>query len=173
MVGTSDPVNLSRQLSQQLMEMTDAVGLVILDKGGQIASWNLGAERITGFSSSRMVGKTFAHLLVADDDGQSFADRDLVWAEQGVCEGCHELQHLLRKSVSVRVPTSLCKVGSQVLGYGLVLTDLSEMQHTKDILQDKNDLLAEIEEISGLGSYEVDPATWTGRCSLPLTPEQE
>ena len=168
MVGTSDSVKLSQQLSQQLVEMTEAVGLVLLDRDGQIASWNLGAERITGFSSDQIIGKTFAQLLTASEDSQDFTACDLVLAEQGVHEGYHQLRHQLGKSINVRIRTSLLKGDDEGSGFGLVLTDLSELQHTQNILQDRNDLLAEMEEISGLGSYEVDATTWTGRCSPAL-----
>ena len=41
--------------------------IFMLDPGGRIATWNLGAERIKGYSASEIIGQHFSVFYPPDD----------------------------------------------------------------------------------------------------------
>ena len=45
---------------RQLVESVKDYAIFILDTGGNIATWNLGAERIKGYKADEIIGKHFS-----------------------------------------------------------------------------------------------------------------
>jgi PAS domain S-box-containing protein len=56
--------------------------IFLIDLEGRIVDWNLGAERITGFSSVDVVGKSFANLFTQDDCKAGIPGMELAMARE-------------------------------------------------------------------------------------------
>ena len=64
-----------------LIENVKDYGIFILDPDGHIASWNLGAQRITGYAPDEIIGRHFSQLYTPDDVAKKKPDHDLQNAE--------------------------------------------------------------------------------------------
>src|SRR5262249_7225432 len=54
-------------LTRLLVENVRDYALILLDPGGHVASWNDGAERITGYQRSEILGQSIGVFFTADD----------------------------------------------------------------------------------------------------------
>jgi PAS domain S-box-containing protein len=70
-----------------LLESIKDYSIVMLDPGGLVATWNKGAERITGYRSEEIVGRHFSHFYPQADISQGKPEHELaVAAAEGRCE---------------------------------------------------------------------------------------
>src|SRR5262245_10163875 len=56
--------------SRRLVDSVVDHALVLLSPDGNVASWNRGAERITGYAAGEIVGRSVAVLFPADEAGR-------------------------------------------------------------------------------------------------------
>jgi PAS domain S-box-containing protein len=70
-----------------LLESIKDYSIVMLDPHGLVATWNNGAERITGYRSEEIVGRHFSHFYPQVDAAQGKPEHELaVAAAEGRCE---------------------------------------------------------------------------------------
>src|SRR5262245_50300616 len=50
-----------------LVEAVTDYAIYMLDPAGQVTSWNTGAERITGYTASEIIGEPFARFFTTAD----------------------------------------------------------------------------------------------------------
>ena len=82
----SEPLSDGQQLGLLLDAITD-YAIHTLDTDGRVASWNAGAENITGFSPEEIIGQRFARFFTAEDRNEGIPSRILAEARRiGRCE---------------------------------------------------------------------------------------
>lgn len=69
--------------SQIFITCLDQVGMMVLDAGGLIVSWNAGAERLTGFTAGDMTGRDFGVLYSGECIAAGVPEFDL---KQALCK---------------------------------------------------------------------------------------
>jgi PAS domain S-box-containing protein len=70
-----------------LLESIKDYSILMLDPDGLVATWNKGAERITGYRSEEIVGRHFSHFYPQADVAQGKPEHELaVAAAEGRCE---------------------------------------------------------------------------------------
>src|SRR5215831_14559078 len=70
-----------------LTENVKDFAIFLLDKDGKIATWNTGAERITGYQEAEAVGQPFALLFTPQDIVNREPDKELsIAVEKGRSE---------------------------------------------------------------------------------------
>ncbi|MEZ0310675.1 MAG: PAS domain S-box protein [Myxococcota bacterium] len=72
------------RLSDLLVRSLDEYAVFLLDVEGRVRTWNLGAERVTGYTDSEVIGTPLAHLW--DEAGLGSA------LERAASEGCVTLE---------------------------------------------------------------------------------
>ena len=65
-----------------LMENVTDYAIFLVDHHRQIADWNLGAERVFGYTDEEITGKPFSVLFTTEDQAQSAPERECRTAEQ-------------------------------------------------------------------------------------------
>jgi PAS domain S-box-containing protein len=71
----------SEERMRLLVESVVDYGIFMLDLQGNVASWNLGAERIKGYTSQEIVGKHFSAFYSAEEVAAGKCERELVLAQ--------------------------------------------------------------------------------------------
>jgi PAS domain S-box-containing protein len=72
----------------QLLDSRGDYAIFMLDAGGNVASWNKGAQQIKGYSRDEIVGKHFSVFYTATDRARGKPERDLLAAvREGRFEG--------------------------------------------------------------------------------------
>lgn len=66
--GASNPAALDiRSLYQLLVESVRDYAIFVLDAGGHIATWNIGAQRLKGYAPSEVIGSHFSRFYPHED----------------------------------------------------------------------------------------------------------
>src|SRR5712692_8915609 len=78
----------SDQMFRILVQGVSEYAIYMLDPDGNIANWNLGGERIKGYSEAEIVGKHFSMFYTEEDRAAGEPERTLATAlHEGRFEG--------------------------------------------------------------------------------------
>jgi PAS domain S-box-containing protein len=119
------------QSERRFRLMVDSVvdyAIFRLDSEGRVASWNAGAQRITGYEAEEIIGENFARFYPAEEAARGRPEAELQAAtDEGRCE---EEGWRLRKDGSAYwasvVLTALREEDGRLVGYTKVVRDLTE-----------------------------------------------
>jgi PAS domain S-box-containing protein len=110
------------------VEGMQTYGIFMLNPQGEVATWNLGAERIKGYTASEIIGKNFSCFYLPEDVEQGKPQETLrIAAEQGRVE---VEQYRLRKDgtrfLANLVVTALRDQAGELIGYSEISRDMTE-----------------------------------------------
>jgi PAS domain S-box-containing protein len=126
-----------RQSEEQLRLMVASVrdyALFMLDPMGHVASWNPGAEKITGYRAEEIVGESFARFLTAEDVEKGTPARQLeIAAARGQFEeeGWRVRKDGSRFWASVII-APIRDASSRLVGFVKTTRDLTEQRKAED-----------------------------------------
>ena len=150
-----------------LLESVSDYAIFMLDAGGHVASWNLGAERIKGYSADEIIGKHFSVFYPPDDvKAGKAADELRVAAEVGRVEdeGWRVRKDGERFWANV-VITALRTPDGVLHGFAKVTKDLTRRREVEEELrrsEQRFHLL--VDAVADYAIYMLDPhghvATW-------------
>src|SRR5919202_2478175 len=104
----------SEERFRLLVEGVKDYAIFMLDPAGRVASWNAGAERITGYQAEEIVGKPFSHFHTEEDIERGRPEEEVRVA---AAEGCYEEEGLrVRKDGSLFWASVLCTALSDEAG---------------------------------------------------------
>jgi PAS domain S-box-containing protein len=132
----------SEERFRVLVEWVQDYAIVFLEPDGRLASWNLGAERITGYSAEEMIGTSISVLYPPEPDRQQKMRDELaeaVRAGRVVEEGWRVRKDGSRFWASV-VLTALPGGPGQHRGFAKVIRDMSERRQSGARMQAINDV---------------------------------
>jgi len=144
-IGT-DPFRL-------MVDAESEYAIYLIDRDGNVATWNAGAERIKGFSAEEVIGKPFDRLF-DDDDRQRGMPAELL--SRARRDGRIELEDRRSRKDGSRfwalTTITALHEADRFVGYSVVLRDVSENRRQATLLRLKN---AELAEASRLESEHV------------------
>ena len=125
---SSSTVIETDQLFRLMVNSVVDYALFMLDREGNITTWNYGAERIKLYKASEIVGKHFSILYPENDTKSGLPERHLLMAE---ANGRHEVEGWrIRKDGSLFwanvVITALRDEQNELVGFAKITRDLSE-----------------------------------------------
>jgi PAS domain S-box-containing protein len=123
-----------------LTENVKDFAIFLLDTGGKIATWNTGAERITGYKEAEVIGQPFAVLFKPQDIINREPEKELsIAAEKGRSED--ERWHV-RKDGSqfwaMGVVTPLWDEDGTLRGYAKIMRDITARKQAETELAEAN-----------------------------------
>ena len=124
----------SEQRFRLLVQSVVDYGIFMLDPHGRVASWNEGAERISGYSAEEIIGRHFSTFYPAEDIAAGKPQLELrVASEVGRFE---DEGWRLRKDGSRFwsnvIITALRGTGHELIGYAKVTRDLTERRASEE-----------------------------------------
>jgi PAS domain S-box-containing protein len=150
-----------REMERRFRMLVDGVrdyAIYMLDDGGRIANWSRGAERITGFAESDVVGRHF-ELFFSQEDRQRGepADHLRLARETGRFEGQGwRLRQAGSRFFASTVITPLCDDAGNLCGFANVTQDDTERRRADAKLRLSESLLAEAQQTAHIGSWSWD-----------------
>lgn len=158
--------NIDQRL-RLLVESVHDYAIFMLDPYGHVVSWNVGAERMKGYTSAEVIGKHFAMFYPAEDVAAGKCERALrIAAEIGRYED--ESYHvrkdgsLLWANVILSAMRDPC---GNLVGFAEVTRDLSERKRAEEQLrQGEERFRLLVESAKDYAMFLLDPvgnvATW-------------
>jgi PAS domain S-box-containing protein len=160
----------SEERFRLLVESVADYAIFMLDPGGHVASWNIGAERAKGYAADEILGQHFSVFYPPDAVAAGHPQRELeIAADVGRYE---EEGWRLRKDGSTFwanvVITALRDRGGELVGYAKVTRDVSER---KRLLEDLARAAADQTQLLAVTAHELRTpvAVITGYASMLQT----
>jgi PAS domain S-box-containing protein len=141
---------------QILVNSLKDYSVVMLDPKGIIVTWNAGAERVTGYSASETLGRSYESLLSPEDIASGEPRRRL---EAAVKDGSYTAERWFpRKDGSrflarVNYTRLVDKLGIPS-GFAIVAQDITEQRRLEDALRSSEERLRLAAEAGALGLWE-------------------
>ena len=158
----------SEERTRLILEGVRTHAIFMLDAVGNVASWNLGAERLKGYRAEEIVGQHFSRFYTPEDIESGKPDCELQIATR---EGFFEEEGLrVRKDGSrlwaVDSITALNNGGSEPIGFVKVVRDITERKTLQEALRNaENKFQLLVNGVTDLAILMLDPAgnilTWS------------
>ena len=123
------------ELFRLLVEGIEDCAIFLLGKDGTVVSWNVGAERINGYSREEILGQHFSRFYPSEETLAGKPDKTLARAS---CEGAYlEKCWLVRKDgshfLASVITSALCDAKGRIVGYAQRVSELA-VRHEPDSL---------------------------------------
>src|SRR5918994_790389 len=115
-------------------------GIFMLDPQGNVVSWNIGAQRISGYKAEEIIGRHFSIFYPSDEvTSEKLANELKIAASDGRFEneGWHVRQNGSRFWGHV-VITALRDNTGELTGFSKVVRDLTDNKIAEELLQEQN-----------------------------------
>ncbi|MGQ2984365.1 PAS domain S-box protein [Flavobacterium sp.] len=124
----------SEERYHKMIEEVQDYAIILLDRDGFILNWNLGAEKIKGYTDEEIVGRNF-RIFYQDHDRESLLPEKLINEAHDTGRATHEGWRV-RKDGSTFwgsiVITALHDDDDNIIGFSKVTRDLTEKKLTDD-----------------------------------------
>jgi PAS domain S-box-containing protein len=150
-----------------LVESVRDYAIFMLDPTGHVATWNLGAERIKGYTASEIIGRHFSTFYLAEEAATGICEQELQDAQmygRVEAEGWRLRKDGSRFWAAVTI-TALYDEDKTLRGFAKVTRDVTERRRVTEALLQHERLLDETQRLARLGSWEwdieADHITWS------------
>ena len=138
-------IRQSEERFRLVVESLQDYAVFMMDPSGRVSTWNLGAERIVGWSQQEAIGKLFGSFYTAEDEDKGLPGQAL--KESAIAGRYEDEGWRLRKDGSPFwanvVVTSLVDDHGELVGFSAIFRDLTGRKKTEEQLKRLN---AELEE---------------------------
>ena len=145
----------------KMMEEINGYAIFLLDKDGNVETWNKGAEKIKGYKAEEIIGKNFS-LFYSDDDRRKGIPAAILTEADRLGSTYHENWRIRKNGTafwgSITL-TALHDENKNVVGYAKVTRDLSEKMQAETTI--KKHLLEverknkELEQFAYIASHDL------------------
>ncbi len=149
---------------ERLAVIVDAAPDAIIGKDldGTITHWNRAAERMYGYSAAEVLGRPTTVLATASEQHAEF---DSIQAQLAAGESVERYDTVRRHRDGSRLEISVSSApirdaNGRVVGGSSVATDISVRRQAEQEKARLAGLLAEAQQVAGLGSWEIGPDGW-------------
>jgi len=138
---------------RMMIEETKDYAIFILDPNGRIKTWNIGAERIKGYTVDEIVGKHFSVFYTPEDIEVQMPKRLLA---QALAEGRVEVEGWRVRKDGSRfwanvVLTAFFDRKGEHTGFGKITRDLTEKRRAQESIHQQEMELAQIRKLEAIG----------------------
>jgi PAS domain S-box-containing protein len=147
---------LLRQSETQFKLLVQGVtdyAIYMLDRNGIITSWNLGAERIKGYSHEEILGSHFSRFYTQEDldSGQP-----KIAIETAIREGRFEKEGWRVRKDGTRFWASvvidpISGFDGEIIGFAKITRDITERKNTQKALEDTREALFQSQKMEAIG----------------------
>jgi PAS domain S-box-containing protein len=131
------------ELHNLMVEGVRDYAIILLDPNGQVVSWNVGAERILGYTDAEIIGQHFSRFFTPEDRAAARPKHELhEAAATGVAQ---DENWMLRKDGSrfYGSGTTTALRDGELRGFAKIFRDLTERKRLEEELRRRADELAE------------------------------
>ena len=143
----------SEEQFKLLVQGVTDYAIYMLDPGGNVSSWNLGAERIKGYKAQEIIGEHFSRFYTEEDRAKGEPKRAL---ETAAREGKFEKEGWRVKKDGTRFAASvvidaLRDEGGKIIGFAKITRDISERRESEMRLEKAREALFQSQKMEAVG----------------------
>jgi PAS domain S-box-containing protein len=129
-----DALQASEERFRSLVEDVQDYAIFMLEPDGRVASWNIGAERILGYTSSEIIGQDYAHFFPANAVAEGIPEQEL---QVAIAEGRSQQErwHLRKNGTrfwATEVVTALRDSTGTLRGFSKVMRDITDRKRAEE-----------------------------------------
>jgi PAS domain S-box-containing protein len=145
--AAEEELRISEERFRLLVTNVKDYGIFMLDPDGRVASWNIGAENVQGYTADEILGRHFSVFYPPEDADAGKPQRELEVAER---EGRYEEEGWRVRKDGTRfwanvIVTPLRNAKGRLIGFAKVNRDLTERRAAQERAIDDATRIAEIE----------------------------
>jgi PAS domain S-box-containing protein len=128
----------SEERYHKMVEEVQDYAIVLLDTEGYILNWNLGAEKIKGYTEKEIIGKNF-RIFYLDHDRETKLPEKLIQRAHDTGRAMHEGWRMRKDGTTFWgsiVITALHNDANDIIGFSKVTRDLTERKLADDRMAD-------------------------------------
>ncbi len=119
---------------RRLVEGVKDYGIFLMNPKGHVLSWNIGAERIMGYTAEEIIGKPFVCFFTREAIEKGYPEREL---EVALAQGRYESEaQMVRKDgstfISYDIVTPVYNEQGVLTGYSKILRDVTERKKAEE-----------------------------------------
>ena len=149
MPDARQPPAYCAELFYQFVQTVQDHAIFAMDPQGRIVHWNAGAAQIMGFDASDVVGRELDDIFTPEDCEAGIPRLELQTAAR-TGRAADERWHV-RKDGSrfwgLGAVTALRAPNGELLGFGKIVADRTDLKELQDALQNRNEVLAHADEL--------------------------
>jgi PAS domain S-box-containing protein len=135
-----------------MVENVRDYAIIMLDPQGSVATWNVGAQRMFGYTADEIIGQRFARFLLPEDLEWNKPEREL---EVVTADGRYEEENWRQRKDGTRfwasvIITSLRDPDGRLVGFAKILRDLTERKRAEEKAMQAERLAAIGQMVAGL-----------------------
>lgn len=156
---------LSEERLRLLIDNVPDYAIIMLDPEGRVASWNAGAERLTGYRPDEIIGQHFSRFYPEEDKLQG-TPQTLLKAALSEGRAEHEGWQVRKNGARFMVNaiyTALYDKNGNPRGFSIVARDITERKRTEEMQRKTEELLEETGRLANVGGWELDLVSMTPR----------
>jgi PAS domain S-box-containing protein len=137
-----------------VLDSSTEYAIMATDEADSIILFNRGAELISGYSSSEVVGKSALSLLAGEST--EAVERPVPFIDETDGREVHQEEKMMRRADGGTFPASIAitpirKPGGELIGHLSIIKDLTAQKRSEEHLQRMQAKLAHSEKIAALG----------------------
>ena len=157
---------LTEQMRDRLAAVVDSSDDAIIGKtlDGTIVAWNLGAEKVFGYSAAEMVGKSMLILLPPERINEESDILRRIGAGESVEH--FETVRVRKNGAKIDISATISPIRDGqgvVVGVSKIARDITGRKLAEEALREKERRLSESQRIAHIGSWSCDPDDPEGR----------
>ena len=143
-----EALRISEERFRLLVESVTDYAIFMLDPQGRVTTWNLGAQRMKGYTADAIIGQHFRVFYPPEKQAIGHPEHEL---ELAVRDGCYEEEGWRVRRDGTRfwanvVITALFDHDRKLVGFGKVTRDMSERRRAEEARERAAAILAEANE---------------------------
>jgi PAS domain S-box-containing protein len=151
--AAEESLRVSQEQFRLLVQGVTDYAIYMLSPMGEIASWNVGAERIKGYSTDEVIGSHFSRFYTAADQAAGEPALALAVAAK---EGRFEKEgQRVRKDGTVFwanvVIDALHAPDGSLLGFAKITRDVTTQRESRKALEDARETLFQVQKMEAIG----------------------
>ena len=143
----------SEEQFRLLVQSVIDYAIFMLDANGRIASWNMGAERIKGYTPEEIIGQHFSRFYTEDERNAGEPERGLgIAAREGRFEkeGWRVRKDGSRFWASVVIDAIRSEQG-ELIGFAKITRDITEKKEAREALEETREALFQAQKLEAVG----------------------